>query len=407
MRYSRQAKPTNLSRMPKIHRVESQSFLRMVEILFFALLMCGSATLSAATPRDIQFTADSEVIESLAPRIKRQVGNVDLAVQSARVAIENSRKLQEPRYLSQAQSLLGRWWNSDTAPDPVLVVKATIEQSQHKFSDARTTIKRLMERYSSPSVQSSPSLAQAVLMLSSLDRLSGDYRAAAASCRQLLQLTDSLYGAICQADIECHTGNAADAKTSFNALLKSRIDASTSAWILSLLAECEERSGFAANATTRYQQSLKLDQDGYTAIALADNLIRNERFSEALTTLANEPASDAVLLRRARAYRAQNNARWKLLHDELLERFREADTRPESVATHLRERAYSALWLGDDFALAQRYAKLNLESQKEYIDWEMAFASIRAAPKPELAQVVKMALQKTGLIDKRLTQLNQ
>jgi tetratricopeptide (TPR) repeat protein len=386
----------------------------MVEILFFVLGLCGSASLFAATPRDVQFTSDSEVIESLAPRIKRQAGNVDLAVQSARLAIENSRKLQEPRYLSQAQSLLGRWWNSDNAPDAVLVVKATIEQSQHKFSDARVTIKRLTQRYASASQSPQPSpsaqVAQAVLMLSSLDRLSGDYRAAAESCRQLLAVTDKLYGSICQADIECHTGNAADAKASFNALLKSRLNATTNAWILSLLAECEERSGFAANAMIRYQQSLKLDPDGYTAIAFADTLIRNEKFSEALLALANEPSSDAVLLRRARAYRAQNNPRWKMLYDELVERFREADTRPESFSTHLRERAYSALWLADDFVLAQRYAKLNLDTQREFIDWEMAFASIRANSnlnsKSELAQFVNAELKKSGLIDKRLAQLH-
>jgi hypothetical protein len=171
--------------MPKsfeFHRVESRSFFGMVEILFFTALLGAACSVLAATPRDVLFTSDSEVIETLAPRIKRNSANVEVAVESAKLAIENSRKLQEPRYLSQAQSLLAKWWNSESAPDSVLVVKATIEQSQHKFTDARATIKRLLVRGQS-APQASASIAQAVLMLSSLDRLSGDYRAAANSCR--------------------------------------------------------------------------------------------------------------------------------------------------------------------------------------------------------------------------------
>ena len=188
----------------------------------------------------------------------------------------------------------------------------------------------------------------------------------------------------------------------YEALVRQTGDASTRAWLLSLLAESEERAGRDASAKTAYQASLQLDADGYTALAYADFLLRLSQPAEALKVLANQAPSDSVLIRQGKALRLQGDPGWKALRSELAERFAALDARGEDSTLHARERALAALWLDDASDTAWRYADANLGLQKEPLDWWLAFTAAQAAGRAEDIRRLQNALQGTGLKDARL-----
>jgi tetratricopeptide (TPR) repeat protein len=378
-----------------LHRifVNLTFFVRSV-LVGFSLL--GAQYTDAISPRDLAGLSDNDVLEVLAPRIKLgPLSNVNKTPENALVlakaAIQNARATQEPRYLGQAQSILAPWWNRPDAPEGVAVLQATIEQSQHKFDSARKTLVQLLGRY--------PESSQAWLTLVSLERLAGQYSAALLACEKIVE---PVYKGICRSDIQCHLGQSASAKSELVAIARRSSDLAALSWAKSLLGECEERSGDAAKAIDHYRASLALSPDGYTALALADALLRNNQPAPAMTALMNEPASDAVILRRAHAYRMLNNTRWKLLFDELNQRFKEAEQRGDLTQSHARERAYAALWLGDDFALAVKYSRINLQVQKEFIDWLLAFESALKSRDRSWLVTLESDLKNHGLVDKRL-----
>src|SRR5215475_12978917 len=71
---------------------------------------------------------------------------VELAVELARTDIERYRRLSDPRFLGRAQATLGRWWKLTEPPPDVLLLRATIEQSIHQFSEASADLDRLIQR---------------------------------------------------------------------------------------------------------------------------------------------------------------------------------------------------------------------------------------------------------------------
>jgi predicted Zn-dependent protease len=350
----------------------------------------------AISPRDIATPSDGDVLEILAPRVKsisktNASKTPENAIIQATAAIQNARTTQEPRYLGQAQSLLAPWWSKPDAPQGIAVLQATIEQSQHKFESARQTLAPLLKRH--------PESSQAWLTLFAIERLSAQYQAATSACDRI---GEPLYKGICRSDMQCHLGNTVEAKAELTTIARRSNDKAAQSWAKSLLGECEERSGDTAKAIDYYRSSLNLSPDGYTALALADALLRTNQPAQAMTALMNEPASDAVILRRAHALRMQKNTRWKMLFDELNQRFKEAEQRGDLAQAHARERAYAALWLADDYALAAKYARSNLLVQKEFIDWQLAFESATKNRDRGWLAMLENELKLTGLIDKRL-----
>ena len=113
--------------------------------------------------------------------------------------------------------------------------------------------------------------------------------------------------------------------------------------MLSLLAEHLERAGDDAAAANAYQDSLQQESDLYTSIAYSDLLLRTGQLAQALRVLANLPETDAVLLRRAAAWRRSGDARWLELHGTLRERAADLPRRGYDPPLHGRERALAAL----------------------------------------------------------------
>lgn len=364
-----------------------------IQLLFCALhvVACG---LAAAAPREWIPQNDSEVVERLPERIRAPATTPEAAAEAARRWIALARTTADPRYLGRAQAALARWWDRPDAPAELAVLQATVQQSRHEFDAARKTLKAALIR--------EPAQAQGWLTMATLERLSGRYEAAAQACTQVRQAGAGLYAAACSLETRSLLGSFDKARLGFEALVRQTGDASTRAWLLSLLAESEERAGRDASANTAYQASLQLDADGYTALAYADFLLRLSQPAQALKVLAKQAPSDSVLIRQGKALRLQGDPGWKALRSELAERFAALDARGEDSKLHARERALAALWLDDASDTAWRYAEANLGLQKEPLDWWLAFTAAQAAGRAEDISRLQLALQATGLKDVRL-----
>lgn len=347
-----------------------------------------------STGRDFTPAGDDQVIETLAPRLRVASATPQAAAEAARQAINLARTSADPRYLGRAQTALAPWWDKADAPPALAVLQATVQQSRHEFSAARATLQRALAR--------DPSQAQGWLTLATLERLSGRYAAALDACRQVSAAGAAIHALACELETASLLGRHDQARRGFAALARQATTADLQAWILSLLAESEERASRDPAALAAYRASLALMPDGYTALATADLLLRTGRPAEATQVLRNQPASDAVLLRRAQALKLVGDARWQAAAVELRERFAALDARGDDPATHARERALAYLWLDEDAARAFRSAQLNFGLQKEPIDWWLALASAQSAGQAEELAKLRIALKASGLQDARL-----
>ena len=344
--------------------------------------------------------SDSEVIERLPPRVKAvgKLGTADpaSAAKAAQEWIRLARREADPRYLGRAQAVLAPWWDKPEAPADIAVLQATVQQSRHEFEAARLTLAATLKR--------APDHAQGWLTMATLERLQGRYKAALAACEAVQRAGAALYAQACALETRSLQGDTDQASRGFASVIAQITDPGVAAWLRSLQAEHLERAGQDAAALQSYTTSLKLESDGYTALALADLLLRTAKPRDALAALANQPLSDAVLLRRAYALKLDGKPEWKQARDELQERFAASAARGDDATLHARELALAALWLAEDLPSAAKHAQVNWQLQKEPLDWLIAFKCVNASTNPAFFATLKGALSDSGLHDERLSQ---
>ncbi len=419
------------------------------------VVWAAATTVAQAQPRDVLPTHGAQVLETLSARVGgtsaiKATSAPESAASAARAAIRLARETTDTRYLGRAQALLARWWDQPDAPTELAVLQATVQQSRHEFAAAHAVLTSALEpvhdlgaravlsdwgemqganrshsqsygedlqRGRSPQsgetrpasevvnrlFKRNPSHAQGWLTLATLERLAGRYPAALRACTQVMRAGAALHGAACQLETRSLQGAHEAARRGLEALRTQAADAQTQAWLLSLIAENEERAGRDASASAAYQTSLNLATDGYTAIALADLQLRMNLPAQTLQTLAHQPDSDAVLLRRAFALKLSNKPQWKTLAAQLQERFAAISQRADiNPATHAREQALAHLWLSNDGEQALQAAQLNLTLQKEPFDWWLALRSAELAQQPQVAAQLRRDVAAQGLRDARL-----
>jgi tetratricopeptide (TPR) repeat protein len=275
-----------------------------------------------------------------------------------------------------------------------MVLQATIQQGRHQFSEARSVLTRALKL--------NPTQAQGWLNLATLERLSGNYARALQACEAVGRAGQTLYAQACRLETRSLQGKTDEARAGLQTLISAADNAATRSWLLSLLAESEERAGKDRAALQAYQNSLKQETDLYTSIALSDLLLRTGKHREALKVLSGLPATDAVLLRQATAKKRAGDPSWMNLRQTLRERQAELKRRGDQLELHGREEALIALWLDADFAGAVTMAERNLDLQKEPIDWWVAIHSARAASDlPALARL-RGEIQRIGFVDARI-----
>lgn len=376
------------------------SIFKFSGLITLFLLAAPFAALAATT---VQPVRDDEVIEVL-PVITRNRPNALVSDRKApdatsaaiavRQDISQARQTGDTRYWGRAQSALGPWWDRADAPVDMAILQATVQQGRHEFEASRKVLVAALTR--------APNHAQGWLNLAALERLSANYAQALAACARVASAGQALYAQACALETQSLQGQHQAATQGLQALANQASDSGQRSWLWSLLAESQERWGRDAAAAEAFQRSLAFDADLYTAIAYSDLLLRTGKLAQALTVLSPLPETDAVLLRRATAWRRLGDARWSNALATLKERTAELKRRGDDPTLHGRELALIALWLEDDPARALVLARSNLTLQREPVDWWVALQSAQQARDAAAMAELTTLLRQTGLQDTRL-----
>jgi predicted Zn-dependent protease len=372
-----------------------------------AVVLLAACVMAGASAAPMVPASDDQVVETLPAgtprgadrRLRRQWAtqppDAGLAVALARRHLDRARAQGDPREAGVALAALRSWTDPDSAPPAVLLLQATIEQHLHRFDAAAKKLERLVAR--------EPQLGQAWLTLATIRRVQGRYADSDAACARVATAGSKLYAQACRAENDALRGHFGTARAVLRGLASGRgVDGATRGWLLTSLAELEERAGQPGAAEIAWSEALRADADPYIRIGFADFLIARGQSGRALDVLERLPASDAVLLRRAIAARRQGLATAGALASELRERIDLAGLRPQTQATHGRELAMFALWVDDDPAKALEFARLNVARQREPVDLWLLVQAARAAGRPEAERAALRLVHETGLRDRRI-----
>jgi tetratricopeptide (TPR) repeat protein len=369
----------------------------------FLVLLCSTSTATCATEQ-ARVPARDEIVETqLAPdavkqsvqrleRIRRDKGTSGAEappmqrITEAQRLIQAGRASGDPRTLGYAEARLAGVPDRDAAGVEALVLRATIEQSRHRFDEARVLLDRAIER--------APKHVQARLTRATIGHVRGDLHEARADCDALREAAATV-SVICRAVNDSLSGNNRQALKA----LDSINEASLRGWALSLAGEIHEQLGAPDAAVRAYSASLALNDDLYTTIALADVLISQHRWSQAEASLSPLPPTDAVLLRRYIVARRQQRDAASTMQAQLAARLADAQVRGELL--HAREAALFALELGDVPA-ALKFARRNWNDQREPADLRILASAAYAANDSNTLNEVRGWLARTGLRDVRV-----
>ena len=316
------------------------------------------------------------------------------AAAQAREDIAVARQTGDTRYWGRAQAALLPWWDRADAPVDLAVLQATVQQGRHEFEASRKVLVAALAR--------APNHAQGWLNLAALDRLQARYAASLSACNAVARAGQGLYAEACRLETQSLQGQQQSAAKGLQTLISQTKDAGQQSWLYSLLAESQERAGQDKSAAEAFQRSLKLEPDLYTTIAYSDLLLRLGKPSQALAALSALPETDAVVLRRATAWKRLADPRWVGARAQLKEYSAELVRRGDDPALHGRELALAALWLDEDAPAALALARRNLLLQREPVDWWVALQSAHLAKDTVAVSEFRAALTTAGLQDTRL-----
>lgn len=379
----------------------------MKRALVLLSLVAGVAQATPIVPKD-----DAEVIETLPAaiagnraeerRLRRQLAaqprDAGGALAMARRYLDQAREQGDPRFVGLALNALKAWPDPARAPDDVVLMQATLQQYLHEFDAAAGLLERLLRRQ--------PRAAQAWLTLATVRRVQGRYAESDAACQALAGLGATLYATACQAENDGLRGHTDAARSALRGLLAApRLAAQTRAWLLTTLAELEERALNVIDAQAAYRAALAAQPDSYTTLAYADFLIFNGREAQALEVLAGQPRTDAVLLRRAIAGSRAKDAAAVRDSREMRERIALSNQRPAAQTLHAREQAMFALWVEGQPVRALSLARTNVRRQREPLDLLVLAQAARASGQAAALRAVDRLRQDIGLRDQRLDAL--
>lgn len=326
-----------------------------------------------------------------------------LAAEAARRYIELGRASSDPRYFGYAQAALAPWWSAAAPPVPVLLMRAMLLQSSHRFEEAIRDLGAVTRK--------DPGNAQAWLTLATVQVVRGEFDAAVRSCGWLSSLANQLASMTCLANARAANGRLA-ASERLLALAIERADVARTAqgtsqsglqlWALTLLGELAVRRGDASLAEKRFRQALTLaPDDSYLLGAYADLLLDQGRHAEVQVLLQDHLRIDGLLLRHAIAVQAAPAKAMAIA--ELQARFDAAARRGDAI--HQREQARFELQLRHDARTALDLALANWQVQKEPADLRVLLEAALAAHDPAAARPALAWRRQHGLEDRKIASL--
>lgn len=371
-----------------------------------AILAAALAASSVACAAPLLPHSDDEVVQTLpgtargedrATRraLAEQPLDASLAVRAAQQWLARSRAEGDTRYAGQALAALAAWPDAAAAPTPVVLMQATLRQHLHEFDDAAAMLDALVVR--------EPGNAQAWLTLATIRRVQGRLDASDTACRGLARLgAASVFAAACLAENEGLRGRFDGARGTLLELASAAsLDAATRGWLLTTLAELEERAGRDSAADAAWRAALRADASAYPRLGYADFLTRLGRAGEVSTLLEAMPRSDAVLLRLAIAA-AQHRGSAAPHGAELRERFELANQRAGATSAHGREQAMFWLYVERDARRALELARANAQRQREPIDLLVLTQAAQATRDAQAVAAAAALVREVGLVDARL-----
>lgn len=375
-----------------------------VASLLLLFLFCGGASATPHIPADgnqvvERLPSRADPVQRELRRLRSELGarpdDPRLATALARRYIERARIEGDPRYLGYAQAALRPWWSAPQPPEQVLVLRATLRQSTHQFGAALADLDQAVQRDSSN--------VQAWLTRATVQMVTGDLRAAHASCMRLYSRAPILVVQTCLSSVGSVSGQAAASYRQLEAArARHPLDApGIAVWVDTLLAEMAARKGDPAAAEAHFRSAMAVGEpDSYLLGAYADFLLDQGRAPEAARLLKDKTRIDALLLRYALALRAMGSPDTRQQVEALRMRFEAAMLRGDTV--HRREQARFELVLRQDPAAAVRLAKANWQVQKEPADLRLLADCALASGDAAAARLVLDWLRSSRIEDRRI-----
>ena len=320
-------------------------------------------------------------IETLRRTLAKNPRDLEMATRLARMDIEESRARSDPRYLGHAQAALAPWWSEPNPPPDVLVLRATIRQSNHDFEGALADIDAVL--------RVDPNDAQAWITRSVILTVRADYAEARRSCDHVANLSTPLVTSVCRAGIDSMTGAAKQAYAALEGALTEAGNRTPAeeAWAVSTLGEVALRMGNNEAAEKHFTRALTIDpSDAYSLGAYADLLLDLKRYSDVTGRLSEHLESDGLLLRLVIAESALGARDFKEHAETLRARYAASHKRGDTV--HRREEARFVLAIERDAPRALTLAKANWEVQRETWDARALLEAAIAAHDKEAAAPV-------------------
>ena len=359
--------------------------------------LTGFSASATATPGPIKTDFnDTDVITELPEPALTAPATPDSPEQLAdliRRQIERARSTGDPRFLGYAEGALQQWQGELTVR--LLVLRATLEQSLHRFGKARNDLDAAIHSASDPR-----QTTQAILLLANLETVQGNYGAARKHCKQLQQRYPGLIASSCLAQVEARTGRARQAyRTLQRQVAGARADTTSLLWAEGTLGDIAAQLGMP-EAAQHWQRVLDASPDDlYTRAQLADwNLSRN-RPDRTLALTAGYAEVDTLAVIRAIAMARSGHPAARTLAESLGERFAEARWRGNLL--HQRDMARFQLDIVGDAEAALTFAKGNWQQQREPFDTRLLLRAAEAADDAQSRQQVRAWLNAHGQTDAR------
>ena len=352
-----------------------------------AILVAVLGALPAVTAAPRTPSVDTEVLERLPARAtesrtrelavlraawRREPSKLDSALPLARRCLDEFLLDGDPRRLGCAQAALAPWWREPDAPQPARLLRAIVLQFSHRFDAALADLDAVLR--TDATEHEAWSWRVAILMVQAR------YTEAREACARFAPLTTPLSGIGCKAQVDAATGASGEAVTALREALRreAAVSPAERVWVLTRLAETEERRGDGAAAEAAYREAIALDaRDVYLQAAYADFLLDQGRAAEVKTQLAGRERVEVLLLRLALAAKQLRDSQAPALARELATRF--AAARRLGDALHEKEEARFVLVLQGDAARALALARANFAVQREPADARVLLEAALAA----------------------------
>lgn len=378
-----------------------------------ALLVCYGLSAASAVAAPYLPTDDAQVLERLPDKVaapaqralqawRRQLAlqpaDLGLALRVAHRYSELGRISGDPRYAGYAQAALAPWWNLPDPPSEVRVLRATLQQRQHRFDAALADLDAVLK--------TDPRHAQARLAKATILQVRGDFPAARDECLALQPRVQETVAAMCLAGVGGLTGKLRESYGQLRSAYEraATADPGIRGWLATALGEMAARAGMPAEAETHFRAALADDPaDAYLRGAYADFLLDAGRAQAVPPLLAGSLSVDGLLLRHTLALKALRSPDLASAVEQLRARFDASRQRGDRV--HMREEARFTLHLLGEAPAALRLAQENWGIQKEPADLRLLLEAAVAAGDEPTQRTAGRWLAATGLEDVHLRPL--